>query len=110
MDESAVLLRQLDGYLAGLRPGSDPLEFAAAERLVAVLRCLIAETTAASAADRARVRAAVHYLVLRSGQRRTAAADTRVVNDILRVPGIRPGMAPPPRHHEAGPGPRAAAA
>src|SRR6266545_1642133 len=71
---SAALLRQLDRYLAGLRR-------------------LVVETATASAADRARVRAAVHYVALRRGfpaprgerrPTRGVAEDVRVVNDILQ--------------------------
>jgi hypothetical protein len=58
-----------------------------AERLAACLRDLIAETMHSSAADRARVRAAVHYFVLRrEGRRhravRSLSADQRVVNEV----------------------------
>lgn len=62
--ESDVLLRQLDGHLAGLRASQRPVDLGLAELLAAALRRLVTETAFASAADRARVRAAVHYFVL----------------------------------------------
>jgi hypothetical protein len=88
--ESAVLLRRLDGHLAGLRLERDPVEYTLAERVAGALRRLVAETAFASAADRALVRAAVHYFVLRPGRgdRRTVrpmSEDVRVVNEILRT-------------------------
>jgi hypothetical protein len=86
--ESEALLRQLDGYLAGLRRYRDPADVVLAERLASSLRCIITETALASAADRARVRAAVHYVVLRRERGgRAVTEDLRVVNDILRVLG-----------------------
>jgi hypothetical protein len=87
--ESDVLIRQLDGHLASLRVGRDRVDVALAERVADALRRLVAETLFASAADRARVRAAVHYFVLRRdgrGERRPARAlteDVRVVNAIM---------------------------
>ena len=101
MNESELLLRQLDGHLADLRVDRDPVEFALAEHLAADLRQLVAETASASAAERARVRAAVHYFVVGRHVRRTGRAfaggpptgrragsrpiteDVRVVNAIL---------------------------
>ena len=91
MNESELLLRQLDGHLADLRAEGNPGDLAAAERLVAALRELVAETAQASAAERARVRAAVHYLVRTPGYGRRLQArrpqpiteDVRVVNAIL---------------------------
>ena len=79
MSESEILLRRLDGHLAGLRLDGDPREYPVAERLDAALRRLIAETASASAADRARVRAAVHYFVLRPsrGERRAHGGAVR---------------------------------
>src|SRR2546423_6926128 len=92
--ESEVLLRQLDRHLAGLRVDREPADIALAEHLAATLRRLVTETALVSAADRARVRAAVHYFVLRRGDRRTRALteDVRVVNEILRLLG-RPDLA-----------------
>jgi len=120
--ESDVLVRQLESYLAALRAGqrdtalrSDRREadLEHAERVATALRQLIADTAQASAVDRARVWAAVHYFVsrgaaggladrVRSGggryalltgarvDRRAARAagdDDRVVNDLLRELG-----------------------
>ncbi|OLB75755.1 MAG: hypothetical protein AUI14_20365 [Actinobacteria bacterium 13_2_20CM_2_71_6] len=92
--ESEILLGQLDRRLARLRLDRDPTQVELAERLTAALRRLVTETLSASAADRARVRAAVHYFALRRGERRVARAmteDVRVVNDILRLLG-RPDL------------------
>ena len=116
--ESDVLIRKIDNYLANLgagRPGADR-EYA--ERMASALRQLIADTARASAVDRARVRAAVHYFVSRgaatgvlaararsgagrlaliTGGRserrpsRTASDDDRVVNDLFRELG-RPDL------------------
>jgi len=85
--DSEMLIQQVDRQLALLRGGRLPHETALAERLAACLRELITDTTRASAADRARVRAAVHYFVLRNGRndrhaRRSLVADQRVVNEI----------------------------
>ncbi|WP_238016156.1 hypothetical protein KZZ52_08110 [Dactylosporangium sp. AC04546] len=103
--ESDVLLRQLDTYLAALRSGP-AADVDHAERVAAALRRLIAETSGASAVDRARVRAAVHYFVYqgpaRGGARFTLLTggraaperrrkDHRVVNDLLRELG-RPDL------------------
>ncbi len=91
--ESDALIRLLDGHLASLRAGRDEVDVALAERVAGVLRRLVTETTSASAADWARVRAAVHYFVLRrdgraGSDRRPARAlteDVRVVNDIMHA-------------------------
>ena len=101
--ESEVLLRQLDAYLAALRTGHGAVDVGHAERMAAALRQLIADTARSSAVDRARVRAAVHYFVYRGAassgggarlalltggrapaERRRQADDDRVVNDLLR--------------------------
>jgi hypothetical protein len=119
-----VLLRQIDGRLASLRSGRPAPggtgdrpgggehddgagELDAAVRMADALRRLVADTARSSAADRARVRAAVHYFVsggrgrIRSwrysalapgpaGRRndrrpgRSLVDDVRVVNEILR--------------------------
>jgi hypothetical protein len=88
--ESEILLRRLDGHLSGLRLERDLTDYALAERIGAALRRLITETAFASAADRARVRAAVHYFVLRPGRgdrrgARPMTEDLRVVNEIVRL-------------------------
>jgi hypothetical protein len=91
--ESDVLLRQLDGNLGSLRVGREPLDVLLAERITEALGRLVTETIRSSAADRARVRAAVHYFVLRRdgrGERRVArelTEDARVVNEILAALG-----------------------
>ncbi len=100
--ESEVLLRQLDAYLAALRTGRSAADVGHAERMAAALRQLIADTARSSAVDRARVRAAVHYFVYRGDgrqggarlalltggrapvERRRQGDDDRVVNDLLR--------------------------
>ena len=111
--ESEVLLRQLDSYLAALRTGRGTADVGHAERMAGALRQLIADTARSSAVDRARVRAAVHYFVYRgatgatgatgdgparpggarlalltggraSVERRRQGDDDRVVNDLLR--------------------------
>jgi hypothetical protein len=110
-----ILLRQIDGRLATLRPGRGPkdakdpkdAEVEAAVRTAEALRRLVADTARASAADRARVRAAIHYFVSggktrtpswrygspaaglagrRNDRRpgRSLGDDVRVVNEILR--------------------------
>ncbi|GGM58367.1 hypothetical protein ACFFX1_51405 [Dactylosporangium sucinum] len=107
--ESDVLLRQLDTYLAALRSGRPEADVDHAERVAAALRRLIAETSGASAVDRARVRAAVHYFVYQGHQRPARGGarltlltggraaperrrnDHRVVNDLLRELG-RPDL------------------
>ena len=89
--DSDVLLRQLDGHLAALRAGlAGRVRVGTAdvaERVADALRQLVADTSRASAADRAPVRAAVHYFVSRPGQdrrpTRTLRDDVRIVNDIL---------------------------
>jgi hypothetical protein len=83
MNESDVLIRQLDRHLSGLRGDRGPDEIELADRLSVALRRLVTDTAVASAADRAQVRAAVHYVIRRRGNR-PLAGDIRVVNDILR--------------------------
>jgi hypothetical protein len=75
--ESDVLIRRIDRRLATLRTAAN-VDVARAERIGEVLRRLVADTALASAADRARVRAAVHYFLVRR------ADDARVVNRIVR--------------------------
>lgn len=85
--DTEVLIRQVDGHLATLRTARGRHDLALAERLAASLRHLLRATTDACAADRARVRAAVHYFVLRRDARydrlpvRSLAADQRVINE-----------------------------
>jgi hypothetical protein len=88
--DTDVLIRQVDNHLASLlmTPGQHDVELA--ERLAASLRALVVATARASAADRARVRAGVHYFVLRRDTRhdrrpaRSLTEDLRVVNRIAR--------------------------
>jgi hypothetical protein len=89
--ESDVLLRQLDGHLARLDARRDHHELALAERIAGRLRQLIADTIKASAVDRARVRAAVHYFVVRP-----VHLGLWVVNDILRDLGRHDLLIPEP--------------
>ncbi len=89
--ESEVLLRQLDGHLARLEARQAEHELALAQRIAARLRQLIADTVRASAVDRARVRAAVHYFVVRP-----VHLGLWVVNDILRDLGRHDLMIPEP--------------
>ncbi|SCL33357.1 hypothetical protein GA0074692_3557 [Micromonospora pallida] len=83
-----VLIRKVDSHLAAVRVGLDGPELELAERLARCLRELVAETAQASAADRAQVRAAVHYFVLRRESRgrllsvRSLAAAQRLVNRV----------------------------
>jgi hypothetical protein len=91
--ETDLLLRQLDRHVAGLRHRLSDIDLALAERIADVLSRLVAETAQASAADRARVRAAVHYFVLRRegrGERRAerpVTEDAWVVNHIMGTLG-----------------------
>jgi hypothetical protein len=92
--DTDILVRQVDSHLAVLRmSGRTAPDLTLAERLASSLREMIVSTTRASAADRARVRAAVHYFVLRREGRdgrfpaRSLAADQRVVNEIADALG-----------------------
>ncbi|MEN3308047.1 MAG: hypothetical protein V7603_4249 [Micromonosporaceae bacterium] len=91
--ESDVLLRQLDGHLASLRMTRDHVDVRLAEQVAAALRRLVTETGSASAVDRARVRAAVHFFMLRRDARgfrrplRGLADHIRVVNELLSTLG-----------------------
>ncbi|WP_018219046.1 hypothetical protein [Salinispora vitiensis] len=85
-----VLIRKVDGHLAAaVRAGLAEPELELAERLAQVLRELVVSTARASAADRGRVRAAVHYFVLRRESRgrllsvRSLIAAQRVVNRVV---------------------------
>lgn len=67
--DTEVLLARIDGYLATLRSGhplrASGVDVSRAERVADGLRTLVIDTAHASAADRARVRAAVHCFVTR---------------------------------------------
>ena len=89
--ESEVLMRQLDGHLARLEARKIEHEFALAVRIAEQLRQLIGDTLRASAVDRARVRAAVHYFVVRP-----VHLGLWVVNDILRDLGCDDLLIPEP--------------
>ncbi|MCI4064869.1 hypothetical protein MRQ36_20780 [Micromonospora sp. R77] len=94
---SDVLIRKVDSHLATLRTGLHGPELELAEQLARCLRELVVATAQASAADRALVRAAVHYFVLRRESRgrllsvRSLAAAQRVVNKAVRQLG-RPDL------------------
>lgn len=85
--ECDVLLRLVDSQLAILRGRCRGEELALAERIASVLRELVVTTSRASAADRARVRAAVHYFALREGRARrggrSLAGDQRMINEVV---------------------------
>ncbi|MDG4829708.1 hypothetical protein O7627_10375 [Solwaraspora sp. WMMD1047] len=84
-----ILLRTVDNRLTGVRAGLGAADLDLAERIAACLRELVIGTTSASAADRARVRAAVHHFALRQPTRgghptvRSLAATRAVVNRIV---------------------------
>ena len=84
-----VLIRKVDSHLAAVRPGLRGADLELAEGVAASLRALVVQTSQASAADRARVRAAVHYFVLRRESRdhllpvRSLTAAQRVVNKVV---------------------------
>ncbi|HEX6872056.1 MAG TPA: hypothetical protein VF163_13240 [Micromonosporaceae bacterium] len=89
--ESEVLLRQIEARLITLRahPGRGPADLEWAERTASQLRSLVHATVQASAADRARVRAAVHYFVgVRVGRdrrpRRDLLDELTVVGQLVR--------------------------
>ncbi|WFE44390.1 hypothetical protein [Verrucosispora sp. WMMD1129] len=81
-----ILIRKVDSHVTALRAGLHGPELELAERLASCLRELVLSTAQASAADRAQVRAAVHYFVLRRESRgrllsvRSLAAAQRLVN------------------------------
>ncbi|HEX6969447.1 MAG TPA: hypothetical protein VF174_11650 [Micromonosporaceae bacterium] len=93
-EQPDILIRQVDRHLARLRLRPQARDLGSAERIADCLRRLITETVRASAADRARVRAAVRYFV--TGARRPVAgpagrfllAEQRVVNDVARHLGL----------------------
>ncbi|MFI2713223.1 hypothetical protein ACH495_24180 [Micromonospora sp. NPDC018662] len=85
-----VLIRKVDSRLATLRAGLHGPELEVAEELARHLRELVVATARSSAADRALVRAAVHYFVLRRESRdarlpvRSLAAARRVADRAAR--------------------------
>ncbi|MEW2590663.1 hypothetical protein [Micromonospora aurantiaca] len=94
-----VLIRKVDSRLVALRAGLHGPDLELAEELAARLREMILATTRSSAADRARVRAAVHYFVQRRESRdarlplRSLAAAQRAVDRAahqLATPGPTP--------------------
>ena len=91
--ETDLLISQVDRHVARLRAARGEHDLAMAERLAGCLRELIVDTGSSSAADRARVRAAVRYFVLRRAARhdrlpiRSFTADQRVIADITRQLG-----------------------
>lgn len=90
--ESEVLLRQVDARLQTLRfrdRGDLPGDLDRAERVAEQLRLLIHQTAQSSAADRALVRAAVHYFVglhnTRERRRhRSLGEELRIVSQMVR--------------------------
>lgn len=103
--ETEILIRRVDAQLARLRAARPMPDVELAERLGGCLRELILATTYASAADRARVRAAVHYFVLRRAGHRSArplVADQLVINDVARRLG-RPDLVVSPVGGGTGP-------
>ncbi|MFC6017273.1 hypothetical protein ACFP2T_13780 [Plantactinospora solaniradicis] len=107
-----VLTRRVETYLTLARTGLRGADLDLAERLADCLRTLVAATATASAADRARVRAAVHALVLRREAhgrvlpRRSLAAAQQVINQVVQQLG-RPELAVPstpdgPDHIDSG--------
>lgn len=95
-----VLIRKVDSHLTAVRAGLRGPDLELAERVAASLRTLVHDTTHASAADRARVRAAVHYFVLRREGRgpllpvRSLAAAQQLVNKVVLRLG-RPDLVVP---------------
>ncbi len=91
--ETDLLITQVDRHVARLRAARGEHDLVLAERLASCLRRLIVDTTSSCATDRARVRAAVRYFVLRRAARhdrlpiRSFAADQRVIGDIARQLG-----------------------
>ena len=94
---SDVLIRTVDAHLLVVRAGLTGPDLDLAERLADCLRQLVLMTAEASAADRARVRAAVHAFVLRRESRgrllavRSLAAAHRLINAIAAELG-RPDL------------------
>jgi len=91
--ESDILLRQLDSHLSWVRT-SAPQDLPLAERITITLRRLVDETSRSSAVDRAMVRAAVHFVVVRKHRagstrhpHRPVSADVPVLNEIVTALG-----------------------
>ena len=88
--DTDILIRQVDSHLIRLRASRGNHDIRLADQLAASLRRLIVDTTRACAADRARVREAVHFFVLRRDARhdrlpvRSLTADQRVINEIAQ--------------------------
>ncbi|WFE39024.1 hypothetical protein [Micromonospora sp. WMMD998] len=101
-----VLIRKVDSRLAALRTGLDGPELELAEELARRLREMVVATARSSAADRALVRAAVHYFVLRRESRdarlpvRSLAGAQRVVDRTARQLN-RPNQAAQSRRNAA---------
>ncbi|HEX5541385.1 MAG TPA: hypothetical protein VFX60_07455 [Micromonospora sp.] len=91
--ETDILIRQVDRRLARLQLNRSGQDLVLAELIAASLRQLVIGTARASAADRARVRAAVRFFVLRREGHSSALparpldVDQRVVNDVARQLG-----------------------
>lgn len=87
--ESEVLMRQVSGRLTTLRAYRGTIvDIEHAEEVADKLRRLVTQTTRSSAADRARVRAAVHYFAgLRNTRdrrpQRSLAEELRVVDTMV---------------------------
>ncbi|WP_213450981.1 hypothetical protein [Rhizomonospora bruguierae] len=86
--DSEALIARVDGRLAMLAAGREPVNLRLAGRLAETLRELIIATTRASAADRARVRAAVHYFVLGRSARRARPPGRGLADDVRVVNGV----------------------
>ncbi|WBB81830.1 hypothetical protein O7606_10985 [Micromonospora sp. WMMD882] len=105
-----VLIRKIDTHLAVVRLGLHGPELELAERLARSLRELVSQTAQASAADRAQVRAAVHYFVLRRESRgrllsvRSLAAAQRLANRVALHLG-RPDLLVEAQREQAAPRP-----
>ncbi|WJK39890.1 hypothetical protein O7608_26180 [Solwaraspora sp. WMMA2056] len=89
--DTEVLLRRVDGLAALLRlrhPGPDA---AMVEPVVEALGALVVNSASASAADRARVRATVHYYMVLAG--RGGLLQIPAVAAVRPTPSVAPGPA-----------------